>query len=327
MRWQAVHGLIGVLIGAVSLGALSGCQGEQPSTGLTNLLRVQGAQRMSGRISTIPGEADVQVTAPTSGKSQVYAGQQDVLLTGSVGPSDETGPLAGAVAVGIDQENSYWVLPAPDRDSATPYLMNFRAALSFSPDLEPEAFPADDNGTPTLSVVLRAITNGAMGPSRPYDFHILTESLASADLVLSLSWDAPVDLDLHVVAPLPDESGSIEVWSKNPSGLPADGTPGAPADSTVRRAGGYLDVDSNPACQIDNRDRERVIWTGPAPAGHYIVRVDAFSLCGLKATTWHATALQRARLIQDTWGTITSAQAAMPHGAGSGMTAFEFDVR
>jgi len=327
MRQQSVNWLIGLAAGAVCVVGAPGCQGEQPSTGLTDLLRVSGAQRMSGRLSAMTGDAEVQVTAPTSGKSQVYAGQQAVLLSGSVGPNDETGPLASAVALGIDEEDSYWVLPAPDRDSATSYLMNFRAFLSLSPDLEPEAFPLDDNGAPTLSVVLRAITQGVMGPARPYSFHILTESLASAELVFSLSWDAPVDLDIHVVAPLPDESGTITVWPKNPSGLPAEGTPGAPTDSTTRKAGGYLDLDSNAACQIDNRDRERVIWTGPAPLGHYIARVDAFSLCGLKSTTWHMTALQRGRIIQDTWGTITSAQAAMPHGAGSGMTAFEFDVQ
>lgn len=326
MRGQAVQCCAGFLVAVGCLGG-SGCQGEQPSTGLTNLLRVSDAQRMNGRISAVPGEAEVQVKAPTSGKSQVYAGQQGVLLTGAVGPSGEDGPLASAVAVGIDEEDSYWVLPASDRDSRVSFLMNFRAILSFSPELDPAAFPVDDDGVPTLSVILRAITDGGMGAPRPYSFRILTESLASADLVFSLTWDAPVDLDLHVVAPLPDANGSIEVWSKNPTALPGEGAPGAPSDAAVRKAGGYLDMDSNAACQLDNRNRERVVWTGPAPLGHYIARVDAFSLCGLKSTTWHMTALQRGRVIQDTWGTITSAQAAMPHGSGSGMTAFEFDVQ
>jgi hypothetical protein len=312
---------------ALGTGIITGCGGSQPSTGLGNVLRVNGAQLASGQISAIPSTAEVQVTAPTSGKSQVYAGEQDVLLTGSVGPADDQGPLASAVAVGLAEEDSYWILPAPDRDSANTYLMNFRAALSFSPDLDPGAFPVDDNGAPTLSVILRAVSKGAMGAPRPYSFHILTETLANADLVFSLTWDAPVDLDLHVVAPLPDGNGFLDVWSKNPTGLPAEGSPGAPTDALVRKSGGYLDADSNAGCQIDNRDRERVIWTGPAPSGHYIARVDAFSMCGLKSTTWHMTALQKGRLIQDTWGTITSAQAAMPHGAGSGMTAFEFDVQ
>ena len=327
MRHQAVHCLFGLAIGAGLVG-LPGCQGEQPSTGSNNLLRVKGAQRMDGHISAIAGDAPVQVTAPTSGKSQVYAGQQDVLLTGSVGPTDETGPLASAVAVGIDEEDSYWVLPAPDRDSAASYLMNFRAALSFSPDLDPALFSTDDQtGTPKVSVVLMSITNGVMGASRPYDFHILTQTAPTGDLVVSLSWDAPVDLDIHVVAPLPDGNGTIEVWAKNPSALPAEGTPGAPVDSMARKAGGYLDCDSNAACQIDNLDRENVVWTGAAPAGHYIGRVDAFSLCGLKSTSWHMMAYQRGRIVQDTWGTITSAQAAMTHSTGSGMTAFEFDVQ
>jgi hypothetical protein len=70
-----------------------------------------------------------------------------------------------------------------------------------------------------------------------------------------------------------------------------------------------------------------VVWTGTPPSGHYIARVDAFSLCGAKSAQWHMTASLRGRLVQDTWGTITTAEASMSHGTGAGMTAFEFDVR
>jgi hypothetical protein len=236
--------------------------------------------------------------------------------------------LASAVAIGIDGQDSYWILPAPDQDSASPYLMNFRAALTFSPDLDPNQFPIDDNtGTPKLTVLLRAISNGAMGDVRSYDFHLLSAGVPDGELVVSLAWNAPVDLDLHVVAPLPDGSGTTEVWAKNPSALPAQGATNASVDAGDREASGYLDLDSNASCQIDNRDLENVVWTGAPPTGHYIARVDAFSLCGMKSAQWHVTASLRGTLVQDTWGTITAAEASMSHGAGAGMTAIEFDVR
>jgi hypothetical protein len=311
----------------VAVALLMGCQGVQPSTGLEKTIRVSGAQLASGRIGLASGNAPVQVTAPTSTKSQVFPGQENVVISGSVGPEDETGPLASALAVGIDEEDSYWILPARDRDSATPYLMNFRAALTFSPDLDPNLFPMDDaTGTPKVTILLRAISNGAMGSLRSYDFHLLSPGIPDGELVVSLSWNAPVDLDLHVVAPLPDGSDTIEVWAKNPSALPAGNTAGG-VDAGSRDTGGYLDLDSNASCQLDNRDRENVVWTGPPPSGHYIARVDAFSLCGAKVAYWHMTASQRGNLIQDTWGTITAAEASMSHGEGAGMTAFEFDVR
>jgi hypothetical protein len=309
------------------LALLTGCQGAQPSTGMDQVMRVRGAQLATGRIGTAKGNAPVQVTAPTSGKSQVFPGQQDVLLSGSVGPADASGPLASAVAIGIDGQDSYWILPAPDQDSASPYLMNFRAALTFSPELDPNQFPMDDNtGTPKLTVLLRAISNGVLGDVRSYDFHLLSVGVPDGELVVSLAWNAPVDLDLHVVAPLPDGSGTTEVWAKNPSALPAQGTAGASVDAGGREADGNLDLDSNASCQLDNRDLENVVWTGAPPTGHYLARVDAFSLCGMKSAQWHVTASLRGRLVQDTWGTITAAEASMSHGAGAGMTAIEFDV-
>ena len=310
------------------LALLTGCQGVQPSSGMDQVMRVRGAQLATGRLGIARGNAPVLVTAPTSAKSQVFPGQQNVVLSGSVGPEDETGPLASAVAIGIDGQDSYWILPAPDQDSASPYLMNFRAALTFSPDLDPNQFPLDDNtGTPKLTVILRAISHGVLGDVRSYDYHLLSAGVADGELVVSLSWNAPVDLDLHVVAPLPEDNGTTEVWAKNPSALPAQGTVGESMDAGAREAGGYLDLDSNASCQLDNRDLENVVWTGAPPSGHYIARVDAFSLCGMKAAQWHVTAFLRGKLVQDTWGTITSAQASLSHGPGAGMAAIEFDVR
>jgi hypothetical protein len=115
---------------------------------------------------------------------------------------------------------------------------------------------------------------------------------------VTLRWNQPEDLDLHVVEPLPD-GGACEIWYGNPNQAPdAGGFPfpffdagfpfpfgdgGFPIPMPKScGAQGWLDLDSNPACQIDNVDVENVIYPngGVAPSGHYIVRVDYYQACG-----------------------------------------------
>jgi hypothetical protein len=86
-----------------------------------------------------------------------------------------------------------------------------------------------------------------------------------------------------------------------------------------------LDFDSNEDCQIDGRDRENVVWTGEPPAGHYIVRVDAFSLCGQMSAAWHAIAYTPQETKGEASGVLTGAATREAPTAGAGLTALEFD--
>ena len=67
----------------------------------------------------------------------------------------------------------------------------------------------------------------------------------SGDVQISVSWDAPSDVDLHVVEP----SGEELYYGHSTSAT-----------------GGQLDVDSNPDCAIDGRQIENIRWPGRAPA-------------------------------------------------------------
>ncbi len=103
---------------------------------------------------------------------------------------------------------------------------------------------------------------------------------------VTLRFNQPEDLDLHVVEPLPD-GGSCEIWYGNTNNYGDGGLPlgimlpfpiPEPASCGAK---GWLDLDSNPACQIDNVDTENVIYspnTVPT-SGHYIVRVDYYEYC------------------------------------------------
>jgi hypothetical protein len=86
-----------------------------------------------------------------------------------------------------------------------------------------------------------------------------------------------------------------------------------------------LDFDSNANCQIDGQDLENVIWSGPPPVGHYVVRVAAASLCGLTSAAWYASASVASGSKGAASGVLTDAATRSSAQAGSGITAFEFD--
>jgi hypothetical protein len=182
-----------------------------------------------------------------------------------------------------------------------------------------------------LPVTFRAVTAaGQMGPSLQLIMRLQDDSPAGT-LVFSLLWTSPVDLDLRVVAPLPDGSGSVEIWSKKGSNLPSNTTLSSVKD---KGAIGQLDFDSNANCRIDYRNRENIIWSGIPPVGLYTVRVDAFSLCGQQAADWEVQATWDGNLITkddgrpaDVFGVATDAATARDHGAGAGATAFQIDLQ
>jgi len=106
-------------------------------------------------------------------------------------------------------------------------------------------------------------TNGNVGPTTSLSFTVL--HVGSGDVQVSLSWDTPTDVDLHVVDPSGDE-----VYYGN----------------TTSVSGGVLDLDSNPACNLDNKNNENITWpTNAAPIGTYIVRVDYWSSCSVTEDT------------------------------------------
>jgi hypothetical protein len=90
----------------------------------------------------------------------------------------------------------------------------------------------------------------------------------TGDVQVSVSWDAPSDVDLHVVDPFGED-----IYYGN----------------SVSSSGGQLDVDSNPACAIDGRQIENIRWGSRAPGGTYTVRVDYWAGCEVARTNYLVT--------------------------------------
>lgn len=99
---------------------------------------------------------------------------------------------------------------------------------------------------------------------------------------VTLRFNQPEDLDLHVVEPLND-GGTCEIYYAQPGVNPTAPPPPFPLPFPIPNCGakGWLDVDSNAACRIDNIDVENVIYSPGtiAPRGTYIVRVVYYQGC------------------------------------------------
>lgn len=105
---------------------------------------------------------------------------------------------------------------------------------------------------------------------------------SSGPVQVTLRFNQPEDLDLHVVEPLGD-GGTCEIYYAQPGVNPNAPPPPFPLPFPIPNCGakGWLDLDSNAACRIDNVDVENVIYSPGtiAPRGTYIVRVVYYQNC------------------------------------------------
>jgi hypothetical protein len=94
--------------------------------------------------------------------------------------------------------------------------------------------------------------------------------VGAGTLQVSLSWNSPSDVDLHLVEPNGEE---IYYGHKTSA------------------SGGVLDLDSNAGCNIDGVNNENITWTDPSvpPDGEYIVRVDYWSACEEQSASYTVT--------------------------------------
>jgi hypothetical protein len=117
-----------------------------------------------------------------------------------------------------------------------------------------------DDEQPPGKLPLRIALRDVRGRISPYVGHELSvQTVGSGDIQVSVSFDTDTDVDLHVVEP-----AGCEIYYGN----------------DYCGSGGWLDLDSNPACSMDYVNNENIYWPeGQAPEGTYIVRVDFYEDC------------------------------------------------
>jgi hypothetical protein len=281
--------------------------------GLEADLRVSGATFIQGNEPTAVASGPT-VSVPQTSVNAVQLGQINVKLSGQL--SDD----AAAVAFHLEGDIGYWTQAAGAGDITN---LGFSAALSFSPNAA-----ISDAGT--LVVDISAIdSQGHFGPPTAFPFNTIPGFPAGANLVVSLNWDTESDLDLHVITP-----DGTEIWSQKRSEYVPPTYPKVSAPpTTIKNYYGYLDFDSNAQCVIDGRREENAVWQvqspdgGPnPPLGHYVVRVDDWSLCGTQEANYQVNVYYKGEVIEHIAGVSLPFNTRPPHGAGAGITVLSFDI-
>ncbi len=274
-----------------------------PGMGLDLRVRVHDAQLQRGALPSEDGGPSVtQILTPQIG---VRRGEGTVQLGGRLGDGGVSLLIHG---VGDDD---HWQVAPSGFDFVIANELLFGTELEFSHAID----------TDTLEVELQAVDEtGRAGAITSATFELQAD-VPPAELLVSLGWDAPVDLDLHVELP----SGVI-VGAKNINAF--EPTPGVQPPPDGATLGGYHDYDSNQQCSLDLRNRENVVWQVTPPPGRYRVYAELYSACDAAAVNFEATALQGTESLADSGGTLYAFDAREHARAGEvpGLLVLEFEV-
>jgi len=289
---------------ALALVALAGCSTPaSPDPGLTARLQIAGAQYRPGALPSPSGGPDA--LALHTRHSVLTIGEVREKIEGVLGPGTRS------AVIGIAGSEDGWLLPASVPAFDTPDDPSVATTIGLPDDFPPGPF--------TL-IVLGGDGDGRFGAPATVDLVADAAPPPEGELVIALAWDGVADLDLHVV----DALGG-EAWSDDPNTW-VPPPPGEPVDPMAYLTGGILDHDGNANCHRDGRPNEHVIWTMPPPAGNYIVRVDARSMCGGPSAAWYVAAYRNTTLLGAARGVSVDLDVQEPHGAGAGVLALRFTL-
>lgn len=265
------------VLALVTAGALAfACSGTDAKRGFSEPVRVKNGQFLAGDLPGTPpgtpGPGDLRVTNLSSANRVIQPGQAGKKIDGRAS--------ARASAIGIrfaDVGSGYWVFPlgAPDPQ--------FPGELTWDAELDMALSASDAPGFHGLRAV--AIDeSGAAGEQVEVPFCFasrIPDNGASCDpkqavpeAVITLLWDADMDLDLRAVLP----SGRA-VDPKHPLTDPA--ADGGAASPDV----GSFDRDSIAGCTPDGRRQESLVFP-KRPHGNVDLYVALFAACGKQAASF-----------------------------------------
>lgn len=245
---------------ACALAAI-GC--TQSSDGADQPFRVRNAQYLSGPLpgfihvgDDMPRQPDV--TALETANLTVRQGQGGKAFSGRAS-SD-----ASSIAIALDGVGSgYWVVPTGALDTATEEL-TWSISADFDLSIRPGSYALqvvaiDESGQAGDQLLQNLCVTGVV----PDNGRACSDDATPPAAVISLQWDAPVDLDLMVVTP-----DGATIGSKNTA-----------ADGGMPEQDAQLDRDSNAGCVNDAIRAENVVWNDAPPEGRYHVYVNLFDAC------------------------------------------------
>jgi hypothetical protein len=214
---------------------------------------------------------------------------------------------AYSVAVRLQgRTNGYWIARV---DQVEPLFDGqVSAALTF--DIAPTVAPGN------YEIELSGIDGDRRyGARTTAPLTVVPRIPANAPVVISLRWDANVDLDLQVRAP----DGTL-LSPKHPTTAP----PTAP-DAGTAPGYGRLDGDSMASCVDDGLRQEDVIFDAPPRPGTYTVYVNAFDLCHELGTSYEVSVLRSGNVDRQFFGRVSDVEVQQGgFGLGDFVTTISF---
>ncbi|HVY48795.1 MAG TPA: hypothetical protein VHB21_23060 [Minicystis sp.] len=289
---------------ALALVALAGCaDGVSADVGADAWLLPKDGEFVRGPMPRDDGGPDVESVVVAL--NRVHPNEIELPFGGALARG------ANAAAFGLEGDAGYYVETAGVPDVAAPEFPTYSTLLSFSSELPLGAH----------ALVVRAVDRrGHFGPASSVELTAQAEPVTGGALEVTLRWDTESDLDLRVVDP-----AGVEIWKGNVNSWQAP-PPGQPSDPNAWMNGATLDHDSNAACDIDGLREETVSWPKQPPKGHYVVKVDAFSLCGQPEANYAVDVTLRGKRLAAARGTCLEPDTELAHGAGGGFFVLAFDV-
>lgn len=261
--------------------AMLGCGGAEAGAGLDLSLRVRGAQLVRGAMPAANGGPSV--TQVDVNNSRVFAGDAEVPFTGRT-----TGD-GYAVNLAIEGDKGYWIRSVTVADDAVPSELRWTALLDFTRALAPGPFKL---------LIQAADADGRFGVPLAVDL-VAQDTTPAGELVITLEWDQPMDVDLVVQDP-----AGVVLSPKNISAFaqPGPGQPQAAPDAWKTAA--YLDADSNAQCLLDGQNRENAIWPQTPRPGKYLVFAALSYGCNQQQTAFRVTARRAGEVLRQAAGTL-----------------------
>ena len=278
-------------VGAVvAVGVVAACDGQETKYVFSEPLRVTNAnaQFFSG---DLPGSPPVDpdggtpvsgptVTAITTQNTVVYAGEGAKALGGRA-----SGDSWSVALRFTDLGSGYWVVPVGNPDPLFPGELSFSALTDFNPTIPPGKHPlravaldgSGHAGAQSEQVFCVASRLPAPpGATTSNDVTACYPKQNPAEAIISLTWDADVDLDLHVVTP-----DGRDVSAKHPL-VDAVDAGAQPPTSDAR-----IDHDSLARCAADGMRQEDLVFPKRPPAGStFELHANLYNACGKPGVTF-----------------------------------------
>jgi uncharacterized protein YfaP (DUF2135 family) len=232
---------------------------------------------VTARTGTVIGVVrDTDAPVPATGPVPTVAGIATVVNGGSarISVSADAGSFQ-RVFISSPSARGHWEVLLPDGVAVEDLVLSVARTVRA--------------GNLRLRYELEAV-GGEAGPYAEQTLSVI--NVGTGDVQVSVAWTGASDVDLHVFDPAGEE-----IFYANKTAA----------------SGGTLDLDSNPACDIDNKNNENIVFpTGAAPTGEYRVVVDYYDDCGVARSDWVVTVQRKDQEPVTFVGSFTGESAVNP---------------